>query len=85
MYKLRNFNKAKLDAKRRKRENRKMVSKSLTYRAIGAWQDYSLTIHTLTDTIQFEGQRDNEKDPLNYKWTDSSVSRKYILILFNCL
>ena len=68
MYKLRNFYKAKLSAKRRKRENRKMFAKSLTYRAIDAGQEYSLTIYKL-DTVQFEGQLDNGKDPLNYNWT----------------
>ena len=44
---LRNFNKAKLVAKRRKRENRKMFAKSRTYREIDAWQEHSLTIYKL--------------------------------------
>ena len=48
--------------KRRKWENGKMFAKSRTYCAIDAWQEYSLTIYKLTDTVQFEGQLDNEKN-----------------------
>ena len=50
IYKLRNFNKAKLVAKRRKGENCNIFAKSRTYRAIDAWQEYSLTIYKFTDT-----------------------------------
>ena len=56
IYKLRKFNNAKLVAKRKKRENRIMF-------AFDAWQEYNLTIFKLTDTVQFEGQLDNAKDP----------------------
>ena len=31
-----------------------MFAKSRTYRAIDAWQENSLTIYKLTDTVQFE-------------------------------
>ena len=74
LYKLRKFNNAKLVAKRKKRENRIMFAKSRTYRAIDAWQEYNLTIYKLTDTVQFEGQLDNAKDPFKL-WLDSSARR----------
>ena len=58
-----------------------MFAKPHTYRALDAWQDNSLTIYKVTDTVQFEGQLDNKKDPFELK-SDSLV---FILILFNCL
>ena len=51
-----------------------MFAKSRTYRAIDAWQEYNLTIYKLTDTVQFEGQLDNAKDPFKL-WLDSSARR----------
>ena len=42
--------------------------------AFDAWQEYNLTIYKLTDTVQFEGQLDNAKDPFKL-WLDSSARR----------
>ena len=54
-----------------------MFAKSHTYHAIDAWQKYSLTIYKLTDTVQFEEQLDNAKDPFTLSFGQFGESYLY--------